>query len=214
MGDLTLWVICGLEAEAQALGPWRGRVTVRISGADADRAEAAAREAIAAGARHLVSWGIAGGLDPALAPGALVHPGAMIDTDGTAITLASGDGALAGSDVLVNDPAAKAALYARTGAIAVDMESHRVARVAEAAGVPCTVVRTIADPAGRALPALAAGAVDARGRPRVGKVLLGLLRRPGDFPALLDAKRDSDRALAALSASVDRIFDTLAKDAL
>jgi hypothetical protein len=87
--------------------------------------------------------------------------------------------------------AEKATLFQRTGAVAVDMESHRIARVAaeSGAGLPALAIRAIGDPAGRALPALAATALGEDGRPRVGPVAAGLMRRPGDLAALLRWRR-------------------------
>ncbi|MEL7138463.1 MAG: hypothetical protein AAFP67_05410, partial [Pseudomonadota bacterium] len=52
----------------------------------------------------------------------------------------------------------------------------------------------------RALPRLAATAIGPDGHPRIGSVLLGLLRWPADLPALIHAARDSARAHASLSA--------------
>jgi len=48
--------------------------------------------------------------------------------------------------------AAKRALYLKTGALAVDMESHIVAGVAAAHGLPVAAIRVITDPALRAVP--------------------------------------------------------------
>jgi nucleoside phosphorylase len=262
-----------MAAEARALGPWArdARVVVAVSGGRPDRAEAAARGLVQQGVRALLSWGIAGALDPALAPGALILPDRVVCPDGSVRGLASlfaaaapaaaasaagqasrhgrrpprkpavpagsdllppasgggnGEGApapptgtgsgperplaaaslVAGSDALVLDPAAKAALGRRTGAAAVDMESHRLATVAAEAGLPCFVVRAVSDPAGRALPALAATALDAAGRPRIGAVLAGLARRPGDLAALIRAARDSRAALATLRGAADPVL--------
>ena len=61
-------------------------------------------------------------------------------------------GMLAGVSAPVADPQAKRALYVKTGAIAVDMESHIVARIGAAHGLPVAAIRVITDPAVRALP--------------------------------------------------------------
>jgi hypothetical protein len=116
---------------------------------------------------------------------------------------------LAGSDTLLLDPAAKAALRARTGAAAVDMESHRVTAIAAESRLPCFVVRAISDHSGRALPRLAATALDADGRPRLRAVAIGLLRRPADLPALLRAAHDSRLALTALGRAADACIPAL-----
>ena len=207
-------LVCGMESEARALGRWRTdpRVAVAISGADPDRAETAARRMADDGVHTLISWGLAGGLAPHLEPGALLQPAAVILPGGTRVEFDRGlmaDFAILGSDVVVANPAEKAQLHERTGALAVDMETHRLALVSMDTGVDLKIARAVSDPAGRALPALAATALGPDGRPRIGRVLRGLALRPWDLPALLAAKRDSDRALASLRGAADDLLGGL-----
>ena len=70
-------------------------------------------------------------------------------------------------------------------------------------------MRAVSDPACRALPKVAAGALDADGRPRIASVLAGVLRSPADLPALVSAARDSRAALAALRNAADAVFGAL-----
>lgn len=233
----VIGIICGMASEARALGRWRRdpRVAVAVSAGCPDLAEAEAQRLAGGGVRALLSWGIAGALDPALRPGTLIVPSAVVGPDGAAYGLASAPGSglpprpscgrdgegvtraaemlaemlIAGSDAVLLDPAAKAALRARTGAAAVDMESHRVAAVAARAGLACFAVRAVSDPAGRALPRLAQDVLDARGRARLGAVVAGVMRHPRDLPALLAAGRDSRAALAALRGAADRVMGAL-----
>jgi adenosylhomocysteine nucleosidase len=223
-----LGIVCGMEAESRALGQALDdpRLAVAITAGRPDRAEAEGRRLVAEGVRGLLSWGIAGGLDPALGSGALLLPDGVIGPGGQphafdAALVAACRGAapparrpgagqppargvagallLAGSDAVLLKPLAKAALRRRTNAAAVDMESHRIVAVARSAKLPCLAIRAVSDPSGRRLPALAADALDAFGRPLAGAVLRGLARRPWDLPALLAAGRDSRAALAALA---------------
>ncbi len=213
-------VVCGLRSEADALGPVAQAhgVFVEVSGARPDKAETHARALVDGGAKILVSWGIAGGLCPGLAPGTLLLPDTVVTLDGHRGALSVGlmtemlkdarrGVALAGSDTLVADSAAKRALFEATGAIAVDMESHRVSRVAIDAGIPCLVLRAICDPAERTLPHLATTAVDEEGRPRIGSVLRGLLAKPHELPALLKLRRDNAAAHAALARAAPILLD-------
>ena len=224
MGNLSpvLGIVCGMATEVQALGHWADdpRISIGISGARPDRAEAEARRLVAEGCRVLLSWGVAGGLDPALGPGDLVIPVEVVAEDGACWALSAKLGAaiaagapspLLGTDHMVLDVAARTDLYNRTGAVAVDMESHRVARVAAEAGLSALAIRAIGDPAGRALPKLVARAIGENGRPRIGPVIAGLLRRPGDIGALLRVKRDTDLALRALSGIADRVIPAVLK---
>ena len=243
MGNLSpvlspvLGIVCGMVVEARALGRWADdpRISIGISGARPDRAEAEARRLVTEGCGVLLSWGVAGGLDPALGPGDLVIP-AMIVAGVVAEDSASwavspkfcanlpagvpsplrgegqGGGAnLLGHDRMVLSAAEKSALFEQTGAVAVDMESHRVARVAAEAGLPAIAIRVIGDPAGRAAPRLVTHAIGEDGRPRIGPVIAGLLRRPGDLGALLRVKRDTDLALRALSGVADRVIPAVLK---
>lgn len=105
---------------------------------------------------------------------------------------------LLGADRIISTPENKARLFERTGAAAVDMESGGAARAAARSGVPFAAIRAIADPAGRALPGAALGAVAPDGSTRALATLLKCAKAPGDFPALLQLGRDSDLALGAL----------------
>ncbi len=207
---IKIGVICGMEAEAEALGEWRhdARVFVGVSGARPDQAEALAVQAAEAGAKTLVSWGLAGGLAPDLRSGTLIEPDCVIHPDGSKDSFCSGSfstGSIAGSDEVKTSPAKKSALREATGASAVDMESHRLAAVAKDRDLDLIIIRAISDPADRALPALAANALGSDGKPRIGQVLVGLLKRPWQLPSLLAAKRDSDKALATLRSASERI---------
>lgn len=197
-----------MASEAAALGKLRRQpdLLVAVSGARPQQAEALARRLIAQQVDALLSWGIAGGLNPDLPSGALLIPGSVVDTDETVLPLVavrmSGQDAkvsLAGVESVIATPAGKAGLRDRTGADAADMETHRVARVAAEAAIPCFAIRAISDTVHRALPPGTEDALDVEGRPRVLPVLMGLLRHPGRLPQLLAAKRDLDAALATLS---------------
>jgi adenosylhomocysteine nucleosidase len=184
------------------------------AGGDAARTAAAIAGLIAEGASGLVSFGIAGGLDPALASGSVVLPLAVRDEAGESlavdrawhgavaaalarlgIAIATGDAL--GAETIVATPERKRALHA-AGAVIADLESHRVARAAAAAGMPFLVLRAVADPATRGVPAAAQAGLDREGRPALGPVLRSLLRHPVQLPALLRIGRETGLALRAL----------------
>lgn len=166
----------------------------------------AANRLIAEGATALVSFGLAGGLDPALRPGTIVVPTFVLSDRERLATdagLAAWFGGLTDHVLLagygvVSDVAAKRGLFEQSGAHAVDLESGPVGRIAGTYGVPFVVVRAICDPAERALPPAALVAVDSDGGIGFGGVLRSILRQPGQIAALLALARDASHARQAL----------------
>ena len=202
----SLVVVCGLAAEAKiAAGPG---VTVLAGGGDGARL-AADLSALPRDTPCLLSFGVAGGLDAALRPGAIcvaagvVFEGRRIDADAAwsqrlAASLAVEAALLAGSEVVVESVAAKASLYAATGAAAVDMETHIVARDAMRRRIPWAAIRCITDPARRALPHAASVGMRPDGSVDLPAILKSLAGRPSQLPGLIRAGLDARAAFAAL----------------
>lgn len=221
-----LGIVCGMASEARALGRWADSELVRVgvSGARPERAESEAQRLVEAGCRLLMSWGVAGGLDPGMRPGELVVPAAVVDEGGNCwpVSPALAEAAAAalpepfhwedhgqgrcvlGLDRMVLNPDDKTALFALTGAMTADMESHRVAQVAAARHLPSLAIRAVGDPIDVRLPGLVARALGEDGEPRLGQVALGLLQRPWDFGPLMRVKRETDAAIEALARAAER----------
>jgi adenosylhomocysteine nucleosidase len=208
-------------AAASAL-PSEDRPLIASVGGDSRKAEKTALGFATAGVQGLISFGIAGGLDSSLRSGDIVVADAIKQPDGT-ITATHGEwsqsvtklidpdrvvvrGAIVGSDFAVATVKAKAVLHARWGAVAVDMESHGVARAAETAGIPLLAVRAIADPSARSIPDAALAGIGADGQRRPIAVLVRLLRDPMQLTALIRVARDSHRALNNLSSTAPAIL--------
>ena len=211
---MTIGFITGLTAEARLLaGASR---FVGVGGGTPEGAASATESLIGLGASGLISFGLAGGLDPALSPGFLLVPQRIIEQDtihecdprliekigGTTV------GLLLGGDVVAATIAAKTVLFGRSGASAIDLESGAVARVAQAHGVPFAVLRAVADPAWRDLPPAAIVALDNVGRIAIGRIALSIVRQPGQIPALVILARDAAKARRALLARVKLRFST------
>jgi adenosylhomocysteine nucleosidase len=197
--------VTGLQAEARLALPISKRV---IAGGGLPAGARTAAEALAVqGVSALMSFGLAGGLDPALAPGRLVVPRRVVSAAGDwtadpALTEACGGAtaeAMFAGETIVATAAEKAALHARTWASAVDLESGEVAAAAARHGVPFVVVRAICDPADRDLPPAALAALDNAGVIGLGRVLASLLRAPRQLPLLLALARDAGVARRALA---------------
>ncbi len=205
-------IVTGLVAEARIAGA----LGMALAGnGTPEGAERAAENLVAQGATALLSFGLAGGLDPALKPGDIVVPLAVIEggvsypTD-PALSEAVGGwfgGFLVATDGIVATRSAKAALWRQSMACAVDLESGAVARVASRHGLKFAVLRAICDPAERDLPSAALTALDTRGAIAIGRVAASILRRPGQIGGLIRVGRDAASARKALVGRVDRIVD-------
>ncbi|MEE9545112.1 MAG: purine phosphorylase [Rhodospirillales bacterium] len=203
------------EADCLRVFPVDRRPLVRSVGANAAGARDAARELLLQGCRGLLSFGLAGGIAPALTAGALIIPKEVVAADGRRFIpdaawlnglhakLAKGIdinvSSLAGSDQAVTTTTAKRALRESTGAVAVDMESHAVADLASASGVPFLVVRAVADAYDRTVPEwIVNKGVGENGRSRPLSLLAALALRPRALPALIALAGDSRKAIATL----------------
>ncbi len=215
-----LGIVTGLIAEADCAAkaatglPKDARPLLYAAGGDAARARLGAQGLIEAGASGLLSFGLAGGLSPALGPGAVVvaetietPDGERIDTDPdwrrrfedlAPTSIALEHGAIAGVDQAVMTPDDKARLHQKTGALAVDMESHGVAAVARDAGIAFLALRVVADPATRAIPQAALAGMGPDGGLRPMRVLMGLAARPWQLGGCIGLARDSAQAMARL----------------
>ncbi len=204
-------VVVGLAAEARIarrLG-WR----VRIGGGTAAGAGVAAQRLIDDGCDSLVSFGLAGGLDPRLRPGAPIVPSAVL-VNGTAYPTDRGmsqllggtmNWVMLGADAIVASIEAKRQLRHCTSAAAVDTESGAVAIAASARCMPFAVLRAVCDPADRALPAVALAALDGSGSIDIRRVGASVIAEPGQLPALLVLASDAAAARRCLTRRVRQI---------
>lgn len=217
--EQSLGVITGLVKEAACVrrAGNAGMLMVQAVAGQPAQATAAAETMLEHGAAGLVSFGVAGGLDPTLGAGVVVIASSVIGPDGASypaherwvealmqVDGAFDSGAIVGSDEPVMTALDKRKLFRRHGALAVDMESHAVAAVAKAAGVPFAAIRAIGDPAGRSIPRAALAGLAPDGRTRALPVIAGLLRRPGDLAGIWRLAKETSRALASLRNVVDR----------
>jgi hypothetical protein len=149
---------------------------------------------------RLVSFGLAGSLG-GLAVGEVLDATRVVDETGATLwegpglgLRGAGSGVVLGGDALVHDAAERARLRNASGADAVDMESHVLARSGRLAGV----VRAISDDAGSTIDGVER-TVHVDGRTNVAGLLRWVaLKRGGAIRSM----RDALRALHALEEAV------------
>lgn len=173
------------------------------------------------GCRGIVSYGLAGGLCPDLRSGDIVigskvvGPNGSIPTDDiwsawllSAIPTAV-YGPIVGIDAPVSASASRGELRLRSGALAVDMESHVIACMAAANAMRFVAIRVVIDAAGRNVPPTALACVSSDGeisRWRLSRLLLG---RPGDTADLIKLSTDWWLARRALLQCSDVLGDSV-----
>jgi adenosylhomocysteine nucleosidase len=222
-GAFTIGFIAALAIECTSLrrhSPGAERWLVVRSGPGAARAEAAAGRALEAGAQLLVSWGLAGGLSAAVAPGTVVAPRRVlahgtapfaVDAAWHSRLAALADGlAVDFGDLLtvaepLESPAAKRAAASATSAVAVDMETAGIAAAASRARVPFVALRVVVDGVDDALPAGAESWIDEQGRRRVSAALRAAVDVRQWRPLLKLAQR-----YRVASGALDRLAGALA----
>ena len=214
---MTILAVTGLKREAEIAG---GPGVVAVAGGGEAGSLAAKLDALHGDIEGVISFGLAGGLSPLLKAGDVVvgesvqivhaHLGARskspeaIQCDErwrialTAKLNGAFQGPIAASDTILEDAEAKAALFAATGALAVDMESAVAGRFAAARKLPFAVLRVISDDASHVLPAAALVAMKPDGGIALGRVLGSLLANPLQIPALIRTARTSGRAFKQL----------------
>jgi hopanoid-associated phosphorylase len=215
-GDTTdprpVLIVTGLVQEAKiAAGPG---MTVICSSSDPVQLRSLLADFDPTTIRGVISFGVAGGLDPDLKSGAVVVATEVVagNSRWSASEVLSDEliagagvgrqkvfrGGLVGVEKVVTGQAGKAALRSEFGAAAVDMESHIAAEFAAMAGLPFAALRVVSDPAHRALPEIATTAIKPNGDVDLRKVLRGIARNPLVIRALVSTGRDFNRALRSL----------------
>ena len=196
-------VVVGIAAEAKSAH--RLSPNILCSGGRPDIAANQAHALIKTGATTLMSFGIAGGLSSKLRPGSLVVADEVITefdrypaVSSCAPMIRAHVGPIYGSWEIVATPKQKRAIRKQTGALAVDMESGPVARVAQEAGIPFIAIRAVADPVTHGLPPAALLPLDEKGNPSLLAVFGSILKNPGQIPALIGTGNQTRVALKRL----------------
>ncbi len=196
----TVIAFVGMPFEAKiAAGPG---VVVFSRGSRRELA-AAAESAARHGHRGIISFGVAGGLASSLRPGDWVVASSIVDAKTSSATDRAWSNRLidvigkaryapiVGVDDPIAEPAVKRELHHSTGAVAVDMESHVVARLAAEHRLAFAAVRVVVDPAERTIPPAALVGMNADGRTNVPAILRELIARPAQLSHLARIAADA-----------------------
>lgn len=206
---MKLLVATGLRREAKLLAG--AGVTVICGAGRGARLEAQLLAAAAdTEADGIVSLGLGGALTPDLAVGDWVVARSVLfgderyptDPAWTEALIGTLDGpitgAFLGSETMFTAAADKRTAHERTGALAVDMESHVAARVARRSGLRFAAARVISDAADRNLPLAVSVGMRPDGGMALGAVLAALAQHPAQLPALIRTGLEAGAAFRAL----------------
>ncbi len=201
-------IVTGLTAEAALAAPLG---IARAGGGTPRGAAHAAEQLVREGATALISFGLAGGLNPALPPGTLVVPASVITPSRTYPTdpalcarLGGPRHTLFAGVILAVTKAEKSSLHEAFQADAIDLESGAVAAVAAAHNLPFAVLRAICDSSETSLAPAPVTALSATGAIAPLRVAASLLAHPGQISALIRLARDAAAARRALAREVKK----------
>lgn len=203
-------ILCPLGIERRAIAKsLKDRADVRLIGPGPAAIKAAMELLTAEKPPLVILFGLAGGLrDDETAP----RIGRVVDKDArgwipTCIPPGDSDTVtVVGMDEPVLSRTRKKQMAGAYAAALVDTESHIFAQSAVAAGLHWGVVRGISDGPNDELPAAVTEWVDARGRMRLGRVILGTILNPGVIPGVITLFR---KARPALRAAAGRLIETI-----
>jgi adenosylhomocysteine nucleosidase len=203
--------VVGLAIEARIAG-------ARAIIADGDRTAPYLRDAIGQGARGIISFGVCGGLDPKLRPGNVVIASSVFAAKDEAYPAdllwaeellrmipGASHSAIAGVASPMKSLEERRDFHGITGAVAADMESQIVARIASELRVPFAVCRVVLNPAHRKLPKAALIDIGSAGKPDLRKIGHSLVQDPGQLPDLGRLAVDAVVAVTALRSAKQRL---------
>lgn len=198
-------------------------IEARIAGtaamiADGDRTAFLLRDAIRQGVRGVISFGVCGGLDPKLRPGKVVIASSVFAGKGEAypsdllwaeelrrMIPGSGYSPIAGVASPITSFEQRRDFHATTGAVAADMESQIVARIAAEFRIPFAACRVVLNPAHRILPRAALINIGPAGKPGLRKIGGSVLKDPRQLPSLGRLAVDAVIAVLALRSAKQRL---------
>lgn len=180
-------LVCfAVRDEARAFKAPQG-VKVLLTGMGQKNAESEVRKHLTPDVSLVTSAGFAGGLDPQISPETIVF-----STEDKHLRSAGGkfvQGAFATVDRIYITASEKAALFAKTRAAAVDMESDALAAVCKEGGIPFCVLKIISDAAGENMPLDFNQFLTANMEMNLPRLIGHVLQNPRKIPRLLEFQK-------------------------
>ena len=190
-------------------------IVISLNGIGSKRAEAGTKKLMAEGIDVLVSWGSAGALHANIPLGALLLPGKVIDTFQNTFVAEENIynkikenipshmqvvyDPLAETSTPLSDASQKKAFREASGAVAVDMESGTLARLAHQHQIPFVVIRSVADTSTMSIPPSILKTMSVEGKINFALLCQQLLLHPADCLALLRLGRGFGKAKRTLT---------------
>ncbi len=187
-----------------------------VSGMGEDNARICAKTLLEQNISALVSWGTAGALAGNIQSGDLLLADSVISSDGNQYSfdiewgkrianelcntsLKIHHGIIAHSQHILAIFEDKKKLYNKTNAMACDMESFAIAKIANDMKRPCISVRAIVDEAPQCIPETIIKNIDIFGRPSLIPILSSLVRNPGLVTEIIKLSSSMKAATTTLS---------------
>ena len=188
------------------------RPLIKCSGPGPDRVSVACNDLNNDKIMGIVSFGIAGGMDPKLRSGSVLLPKAVVTADGAFFQtddtwrrsvaknwpVAREQSRQLGVNKLIKSTDEKMQLFQATGAHALDMESHVIAAYAKKRGIPFLILRSIADSAKDTVPEIALAGMNKNGRATALSLLGKLIQHPSSLTQVAKLAYSSNTAMRAL----------------
>ncbi len=176
------------------------KTLLTLSGTGSENAAKASQLLITNGAKRLISWGCSAALIDELQPGDLILPNNLLTEKNEVLSITSPwlqytqkqlaplnphTNSLVESNHIVADSTEKKSIHQQSKAIALDMESIAISKIAAQYNYPALVIRSIADPVNMSLPKSISYAQSEQGEIILNKLLGYLLTHPIELPSLI-----------------------------
>lgn len=209
---IKIGIVTALAWEAECLAHiQQPSLLTELTGVGHQAAREGALKLIKQGANVLISFGCATALAPKLIAGTVLLPRHVITRNNTQLNCDnmwqqqlsqhlthSCDAPLMDTITVLSSASEKAALASNSQAVAADMESAAILKVAEEHTIPAVVARVVLDSAEQSLPIGLMDCCDNYARPQPLRLAAWLMRSPSHIPTLFGLAKAQHKARKSL----------------